>query len=127
MLDMNSRESYDTLDGGEATASCRLGGAAQACPLRHQPEQLHRMPVSDEVRQVPDWFLWPLIVLALLNGVIGLLVLGLGIASRLTRASRITRIRSPEHTHNPAERDAPAPDADDEGWTSGSGQQAAAT
>jgi hypothetical protein len=58
--------------------------------------------------------------------VICLLVLGAGIASRLTRGSRITRIRSAEQAHYLANH-APASDADDEGSTSGSGQQAAAS
>jgi hypothetical protein len=75
---------------------------------------------------VPSWFLWPLIAWAMFNCVIGLPVLALGIASRLTRASRITRIRSAEQAHYLAER-ARAPDAHDEGSTSGSVEQAAAS
>jgi hypothetical protein len=71
------------------------------------------------------WFLWPLIAWAIFNSVICLPLLALGIASRLTRASRIARIRSAEQAHYLAER-APGSDAYDEGFTSGSRQQAAA-
>ena len=75
---------------------------------------------------MPYWLLWPLMVWSLGTGVICLPILALGIASRLTRAGRINRIRSAEQAHYLAER-APASDADDEGSTWGSGEQAAAS
>ena len=75
---------------------------------------------------MPYWFLWPLILWALVSGVICLLILGLGIASRLTRTSRMKHIKSAEQAHYAADH-APASDADDEGFTWGSWDQAAAS
>jgi hypothetical protein len=76
---------------------------------------------------VPNWFLWPLMLWALVSGVICLFILGLGIASRLTRmAGRIKHIRSPGREDYPVEN-ASASDADDEGPTLSSGEQAAAS